>query len=204
MSHLTFPKGVVIIIIIIIIKITEIIITIIIIVIIIIMIINSRVNQIQNKMHSALFHFLNRKIYDYVLFYKRLYILKNICARIHLNFCKKRMSKKFSVPEVHVETCELSMMDLFAKIVKDFQPFTISPKTFSSHRMLDRVLTKPLYTLSNSLILENCFIFSLSIMICPFHMRTRNQNIYIIDSRQIPVKKSTCVATFPSASASVL
>ena len=28
--------------------------------------------------------------------------------------------KKFSVPEAHVGTCELSMMDLFAKIVKDF------------------------------------------------------------------------------------
>ena len=28
--------------------------------------------------------------------------------------------KKFSVPEANVGTCELSMMDLFAKIVKDF------------------------------------------------------------------------------------
>ena len=73
------------------------------------------------------------------------------------------------------------MMDLFAKIVKDFQSFTISAKTFSSHRIFDRVLNKPLYTLSNSLILENCFILSFSIMICPFHMRARSRNIYIID-----------------------
>ena len=34
------------------------------------------------------------------------------------------------------------MMDLFAKIVKDFQPFTISAKIFPSHRMFDKVLNK--------------------------------------------------------------
>ena len=88
---------------------------------------------------------------------------------------------KASVPETNVGPCQLFMMDLFAKIFKDFQPFTISAKIFPSHRMFDRVLNKTLYTLSNSFILENCFILSFSIMICPFYMRTRSRNIYIMD-----------------------
>ena len=86
-----------------------------------------------------------------------------------------------SVPETNVGPCQLSMMDFFAKIVKDFQPFTISAKIFPPHRMFDRVLNKNLYTLSNYFILENCFILSFSIMICPFHMRTRSRNICILD-----------------------
>ena len=94
---------------------------------------------------------------------------------------QEEKTKKVNVPETYVGFCQLSMMDLFAKIAKDFQSFTISEKTFSSHRIFDRVLNKPLYTFSNSLILENCFILSFSIMMCPFHMRARSWNIYIID-----------------------
>ena len=117
-----------------------------------------------------MFQYLKREICDDVLSQKGLYIPKTFVKEYSWTF-EIREYKKASVSEAYVGPCQLSVMDLFAKIVKDFSPFTISAKIFPSHRMFDRVLNKPLYTLSNSFILENCFILSFSI-ICPFHMRT--------------------------------
>ena len=94
-----------------------------------------------------------------------------------ISIFKQIKLKKFNVQEAYVGPCQLSMMDLFAKIIKEFYSFTVSAKTISSSRIFDRVLNKPLCTLSNSLILENCFILSFSIMICPFHMRARSRKL---------------------------
>ena len=108
------------------------------------------------------------------------YIFQKHLCKNTAELLQEENVKKASVSEAYVGPCQLSMMDLFAKIVKNFQPFTISAKIFPSHRMFDRVLNKPLYTLCNSFILENCFILSFSIT-CPFHTRTRSRNIYIMD-----------------------
>ena len=126
-----------------------------------------------------MFQYLKREICDDVLSQKGLYIPKAFVQEYSWTF-ERREYKKASVSEAYVGPCQLCMMDLFAKIVKDFSPLTISAKIFPSHRMFDRVLNKPLHNLSNSFILENCFILSFSI-ISPFHMRARSRNIYIMD-----------------------
>ena len=141
---------------------------------------NSGVNQMQNKRQSVLFHYLKEKSTTMCYSRKDYKFQKHLCKNTS-ELLQETNIKKVSVPEAYARSCQLSMMDFFAKIVKEFQPFTISAKTFSSHRMFDRVLIKPLYTLSNSIVLKNCFILSFSIMICPFHMRRRSRNIYIID-----------------------
>ena len=38
---------------------------------------------------------------------------------------------KFSVPQVYLGPCQLSMIDFFAKMVKDFWSYTISEKNIS-------------------------------------------------------------------------
>ena len=76
----------------------------IIIVIIIIIIINAGANWCRIKANHS------RK--DYIF---QKYLCKNTAELL-----QEENMKKVNVPEAHIGACQLSMMDLFAKIVKDF------------------------------------------------------------------------------------
>ena len=77
---------------------------------------------------------------------------------------------KFSVPQVYLGPCQLTMIDFFAKMVKAFGRILFLKKTFPSHQMFNRVVNTHLPPLSNSFILHLT-----SIMTYQFLMGTRSR-----------------------------
>ena len=90
---------------------------------------NSGVNQMQNKRQSVLFHYLKEKSTTMCYSRKDYIFQKHLCKNTS-ELLQETNIKKVSVPEAYARSRQLSMMDFFAKIVKEFQPFTISAKTF--------------------------------------------------------------------------